>query len=679
MSFNLCYYINVKEKIKGFFTDIKKNIIKNKVLLVVFIAIWIVVAIFSVNSYKSSLGKEFEGNENYENVCELNENNTVKEILPLKENVDSLCIKFATYARNNSGNVFVKIEGKESKIVYLDSKINVSFIQDNAYRVFDLKDISDKDSELIITLTSDSKPGKGVAVYYSNLSAFEGSTLEINGEELDDGDISLKYLLSNEELENFANKLVTWVIIGISVAILVLILFDNKYEIIFAILITIFGLIIMIAITPMSAPDEQLHYENCLQLSNYVLGEDHTMLDEALVDTDSFGGHYNTGYAYQRFIRDFDKPLELTNQYKEDLFMDVEGSYFVYYIPQTIGITIARLLNLNMLKTFYSGRLFNLIFYVICIFIAIKNTPIHKQLFGILAALPIFIQQACSYSYDGFILGLCFITISFFFKWYVKEEQISIKDIVLLFIVNIVLAPAKIVYSFFAFLFILIPTERFGSKKKKILTILILIAPAIATIVYNIYIRTIDQIENFFDALFYPVEAETIDVEVQKEGKMYDVSYTLSHLGDAITLVFKTIRYNIKKWFYNSIGHTLSGDSLVLPLWMTYITLVIIFASSLIKEETIVSFKVKAVLLGICVLVAFATIGGMLLGWTERDAEFVQGLQGRYFCPLLPFFFPIINNRKVALSKKISKYVIFAYILLFFEVIMYVLSYTFVN
>ena len=39
---------------------------------------------------------------------------------------------------------------------------------------------------------------------------------------------------------------------------------------------------------------------------------------------------------------------------------DVKDSYVEAFVPQALGITLARLLNLNMLKTFYMGRLFNI-------------------------------------------------------------------------------------------------------------------------------------------------------------------------------------------------------------------------------------------------------------------------------------------------------------------------------
>ena len=80
-------------------------------------------------------------------------------------------------------------------------------------------------------------------------------------------------------------------------------------------------------------------------------------------------------------------------------------------------------------------------------------------------------------------------------------------------------------------------------------------------------------------------------------------------------------------------------------------------------------------------------LGGMLITWTPITQEvidayggpIIQGMQGRYFCPLLSYFLLIFNNKKIRISKKFDKYILFAYVLLVFEVIVYILSYTFVN
>ena len=80
-------------------------------------------------------------------------------------------------------------------------------------------------------------------------------------------------------------------------------------------------------------------------------------------------------------------------------------------------------------------------------------------------------------------------------------------------------------------------------------------------------------------------------------------------------------------------------------------------------------------------------VGGMLISWTEIEQDIIedfggpviQGVQGRYFSPFLPYLFLVLHNKKIQVPKKFDHYLIYVSILLVFEVVVYVLSYTFIN
>jgi uncharacterized membrane protein len=654
---------------------IKNNFKKNKFFMLVVLVIWAVLIFFTINKYKDSLGKEPIGNDLQDKVIELSKNVKIESIIPIEENTESISVKFATYARRNKGTVTIEISGVESGKVYGTKTINVNNIQDNSYITIGLSDsIDSKDSSFKIILTSDSEKDESVGVYRSSERVFDGSKLIINNN-IVQGDLTLKYSIKNDDFNNLCKQIIYWSIVGLS-ALLISVFFIDNYEILFTSIIMIFGLIMMIIITPMSAPDEQLHYENCLQISNYLFGhaEDHIMVDYAYANDGYFSGHYNTSTAYTRLIKEFNEPMELSGDLKE-CNSDAEGSYYLYYIPQTIGIVLGRLLNINMLKLFYLGRLTNLIFYAICIYIALKNTPKYKLLFGMIATMPMFIQQVSSYSYDSFVFGLSFVELAFILKWIHQEEIISKKDYIFALIVSVILAPAKVVYGLFSFLYFFVPWQRFGSKKKKTLLVLLLCSPAIILVSYNIILRLWNQIVNLFTVF----ADESDDVNYIFTVKLWNMPYILEHPVETIMIILRTIRYQIKSWFYDSISHTLSGHTLVLPLYITYIHIVLLFISSFVKQEKMESIGFKLTNILICISIGLLTIVGMLAGWTERGAQMVNGVQGRYFCPLLSYFFITFNNNKFSISTKVSKYLICAQILVYFEVIVYVLSYTFLN
>ena len=304
-----------------------------------------------------------------------------------------------------------------------------------------------------------------------------------------------------------------------------------------------------------------------------------------------------------------------------------------------------------------------------------KKIPIHKTLFGILASLPIVIQQAASYSYDSFINGMCFLTLASIFKMKFSNDSVRISDVIFAFVVNLLLAPAKYIYGFLALLFWLIPYEKYGSKKKKILCSLLLCAP----MVYQLYPIIISRLVYMIRKAI-AVYAETNEVvTINEEAPLYTSGYVVKHFAETLKVIATTIRYNLKTWFYESIGRYLSQLTLVLPLTLSRLIIFVILAATFVKDSVSLNLTTRLSLVAVCVAVAMFSIGGMLFSETHVGDQYISGIQGRYFSPLLPYFFVSLTNNRINIPKKFDRYVIFSYIIVIFEVIIYILSYTFVN
>ena len=681
-------------KLKNLFDRVKENYSKNKIVVTILLLLWVVTVVATLFTYKDTLGKGSTGNEAFDNVVELIQGTTIEEVLPAEEGADAIAIKVATYARNNSGTFNVKVTGNNTKKVYADKTINVQSVQDNAFTVIALDENLVGNETIKVVLSSDSVKDKAIGVYYSDLKVFENSILKV-GNRLMQGDLSMRFMKDNEDLHLFYMIVISFVITTFTIIILLILLVKPKYEILFTVIAICFGLTFWLIITPMSVPDETVHYEYSFQLSNKMMGnKNHLLFDEDYQDYGAMVGHYNISAAYERFIKKINRPLTLEGKMIK-MNIDIDESYTSCFIPQALGITVARLLNWNMLRTFYLGRLFNLIFYIICVYIAIKKTPVHKVLFGIMATLPIFMQQAASFSYDCYINGLTFVIIAFLMKWIHEDKPIDKKDFIIAFMANLMISPIKVVYGLFSFLYWFIPKERFGSKKNKIIGTLILTGPAIyqlAILLFPIMFRVIRKIyENVF--MFNATE-NTLSLTNMKvirpmelEGDIYTFSYVMEHPLEMIEIFLRTVRYNIKTWFYASFGRALSGNTLILPTWLVHSILAILVFASLRNDGKPESLGFKLTTLFLCVFGGIMMVGGLLVSWTEMDqaviedfgGPIIQGVQGRYFSPMLPYLFILLNNKKLKLDKKFDEYLIYAFVLLVFEVIVYVLSYTFMN
>ena len=677
---------------KSNYLNLKSLDINKKVIAAVLLFLWLLIMFISLGCYSSSLGKQSFGNNVADSIVELDKDTSIEEVLFAEENTESVAIKVATYARKNRGNITLTVKGIDSDKIYVEKSFEINSLQDNAFKVIKLDTkISDKE-KIRISLSSDSEAGSSVGIYYSSTKEIENGQLIINSEIMD-GDLTFRMLTPDSDLNNFCLIVLIWTITGITFLVVLSLFAKLKKETLFALSAIIIGISFCMIITPMSVPDEQTHYEFSFQKSNYILNEDnHLLFDSEYQNYGSYAGHMNVSSAYKKIVQKFNSPLSLSNEMVE-MKIDVDKVYNADFFVPAIGITAARVLNLNRFKTFYMGRLFNLLFYVICVFISVKKTPVHKTLFGIISILPIFMQQAASYSYDCFVNGLSLIVISYLLKFIFVEEKLKYRELLFIIAVTSFLSPAKAIYSFFSLLFVFVPTERYKSRTEKIVFTLLICASGIYQLlditmpILNKLIKSMNTSKSNIDNVLYnsitPYMSEQAIIRY-KEIRIGDV---INNPGLFLSMIIRTIRYSIKNWFYDALGRTLSGVSLIIPTHLVHGIAIIVLLSAFLKERYIEPLYLKLVFVAMCIVIGLYTIGGFLLTWTDMDQDIiedfggmmVQGIQGRYFCPMLPFFFTIFNNKKINIPVKLDRYILYAYYLVAFEVILYVLSYTFVN
>ena len=88
------------------------------------------------------------------------------------------------------------------------------------------------------------------------------------------------------------------------------------------------------------------------------------------------------------------------------------------YLPQTMGILLAKVLHMDAIWLLWFGRIMNLLCYGIIVASAVKIAPKWKFVLFFMASLPMSIQQAASFSPDAIINGLSILTIGYFIYLY---------------------------------------------------------------------------------------------------------------------------------------------------------------------------------------------------------------------------------------------------------------------
>ena len=650
---------------------IKNNFNKNRVLIIGLVALWVATVFITLFIYRDTLGKESSGTLQYDYVEPVNSNRSLTQIVDTIDQTKAVSVRLEMLRKSNE-TVRIEVIGQSSNKVYGKQEIRISDIRAGYFNTFNLDEPLDAKADKKVKVRVSTETDDSVGAWCSFEDYLETPFYE--NDEKRDGNLFVRFLFDSPMYSAFNNVIIGILVLFVTVLILYLLLFDARKEIIYTLMAFLFGVLFIVILTPISGPDEEYHYRVSLIISNKMMGvKDYNTIVDTYIGYYNFKPNLNIGEGYRTIIEKFNIPLvDPTGRNTYELDRSYAYWYDLCYYPQALGITIGRLLKLNFFKTYYLGRFFSLLFYTACVFIAVKKTPVLKDLFGIVATLPICIQQAVTYSQDMWVYGLSLVLFACFLEWYFKEGKITRKEFIFTLIVDLLLAPAKIVYSLFVIPFWFVSEDKFSSKKHRLICLLILMAPMIYQIGYHTLSRIII-------AITHPIHADSIDAVIMSDDEEYfSLQYIAAHPLEAVSILFRTLRIYLKPWFAASIGRYLSGLTLVLPSVVSNMLLFTLLGSSLLFENRQIPLPVKGVLILVALMIFGLTLAAMLTGWTTTDADYIQGVQGRYFTPLLPYGFACLNNRKVAIPEKFSNILPYAQMLILFEVSVYILSYTFI-
>jgi len=439
----------------------------------------------------------------------------------------------------------------------------------------------------------------------------------------------------------------------------------------------VLGLLFMTVMPGLSAPDEISHYITAYRLSSRMTG--HAELDETgrhiqvraddyvLEDQDLKRAETP---ADQKIVTSVlgDPVEEITYRrihHWNELYPHREGTADSYqadvrttplvYVPQAAGISIARIFGFGSLSLLFLGKFFNLLIYLFLTAAAIRRIPFGKEVLFGTVLLPMTISLSSSMSYDTMILGTAFFLTAEFLYLAYGADRVKISDLVLLCVLTAVLGPCKMVYSLLIFLFFLIPGKKFGGNRRKVLSFLLLAAVLILSMVLvnAAVIRS-----------YAAVSQDGAVVQADRAG--YSAGELLSRPGFILKMLGSTFVLQGERLHLGMIGEWLGNLDPVLgtPYFITVMFTLGLIALSLKKpgESQKMSGCARAwtalILLGIVLL----TAGAMFVSWTTRDSAVIEGIQGRYFLPVLPLFLLILKNDCIVQTGDRSRGVLYSFI-----------------
>lgn len=421
----------------------------------------------------------------------------------------------------------------------------------------------------------------------------------------------------------------------------------------FVVVSALMGIIYIFMIPPYFAPDEEYHFAASYAASSNLLGEKAT--DEkgnVLVRKTDYDYHESflksggTKLSRSSYITEMqgimsESESEMNDQYH---IRQLPGKTGFAYIPQIIGITLARVLNLNGAMLFLFGRAITFVVYIILMYCAIKLMPFAKLSMVVVGLLPMTLELATSYNYDAVLLPVCFLTFSYIFHLAYSAEKVKKKDFVFLATMLCFICIIKSIYAIVFLLALIIPKEKFGSGKKK--TIM-----AVGMILIGILLLGITNI----GSTIQNVSGESNQVTTWSGEKNYSIRSIVENPDHVFGVFFRTFYRNVDYYLGSAVGRYLGWLNFGITPLMFSGYMILLLASTLRTNPNIEMKKNdKIISCAYCMLVVMLVYISLFLSWTRETSNLIEGIQGRYFLPVFPVLMCLLQNKVVLLKRRID-------------------------
>ncbi len=405
----------------------------------------------------------------------------------------------------------------------------------------------------------------------------------------------------------------------------------------------ILGAIICLIFMPHGIPDEPSHIDTAYQLSNIMMGKGKAgdgvvskrMCDVVQDDLLVNGVESNSYFQLKQNLLKRPQDTEMVNVIFDDAGRIVPD---ITYLPMAIGITIGRLLGLSTLLTYYLGRFLNLIVFVILTSLAIKITPHGKNLIAMVMLLPISLQQASSASYDSMINAVLILYMAYILMVYSREEMHK-KDYAILLALSAFIVMCK--GGVYAPLCIMLLALPYGIKNRK--GGKLILAISILLVLAGILIWT-----------GYPVlKTVLVDGTVRAESEIYTFSDMADDPIKVIHMWWMTMVQRGGSLLAGILGGRLAWlDVKANWIFLTILSSGLLMLTNVENDKLEVKTSQKACIVVSHIIIILMIVASMVVGFTKIDSTVIQGLQGRYFLPILPLSLLLINTDMINLKKE---------------------------
>jgi uncharacterized membrane protein len=401
-------------------------------------------------------------------------------------------------------------------------------------------------------------------------------------------------------------------------------------EWVFLALSLILGGAFLVLTPPFQVPDEEAHFRRSFELSqgHVIPIKDGNYTGDFLpAGLESLWAHFNRMRAHpeeKTSTREIVESRALTLSPSDREFVVFSNTAIhppLTYLPQALGVFLARQFSSSVLVCFYAGRVFNFLTGITLTFLAIRLTPIAKWAFAALALTPMSLFMTASLSSDVLTNALAFLLVAQIAECaFGPQQRLSTRSLVAIALLGMALGLAKQAYFLLPLAFVLIPVRklggglRYGLGLAGVMTASLLPVLAWGVVVRNVYsppdlLFGMDPLEQFRRMINNEEDISGLLLRTAQRWRSYGEEY-VGFLG----------------WLDTRM-----------PTWLYFVQLALLAAVSAFDRDQAprLSGRQAALAGGVVLLVGATVLLIMHLTWDPVGTPYIV-VQGRYFIPSSP-------------------------------------------
>jgi hypothetical protein len=290
------------------------------------------------------------------------------------------------------------------------------------------------------------------------------------------------------------------------------------------------------------------------------------------------------------------------------------------YLPQAIGISIARLLGHSPLLSIYLGRLVNLLVSLALVFFALRLLPYGRGLMFVLALFPMAMLQMASLSPDALLIAGTFFFVALVLH-YSQKVRLDWRRGITLAVAAALLLNAKPGYAALSLLVFLVPPSRFVARSRYFVT---MAATVFATVALAGLIMMSAPDSRQVNALMYGPDNH-LNASAQISALVHQPTVAAKVIDTTFAMIGLSLARNAVATY--AWGQLNISDTVAVIGWLA---LVVVF---FLREPVPLRAWQRLVLVGTSLLVSAMIVVGFFVEATPAGSPTVLGIQGRYFLP----------------------------------------------